>query len=70
MMRESEADGIDRGCVERGLAGNAANAVGSKKLLHELLVSVAVCCRYLGFERALCKPGANVLSCRSVCCRA
>src|SRR6185437_9143846 len=39
-VSESEADGVDGGPVEGRLTGNATDAVGSKELLHELLISV------------------------------
>ena len=39
-MGESKPNRIDGGRIERRLAGNGANTIGSKKLLHELLVSV------------------------------
>ena len=48
MMREREADGVDRGRIEGRLAGDAANAVRSEELLHELLVSVRFAARDLG----------------------
>ena len=34
-LREREADGVDGGGVERGLAGDGADAVGAEELLHE-----------------------------------
>ena len=36
VVGESEADGVDGGGVERGLAGDATNAVGSEELLHQM----------------------------------
>ena len=33
-MRKSEADGVDGGGIERGLAGDATNAVGAEEFLH------------------------------------
>jgi hypothetical protein len=37
VMGECEADGVDGGGVERGLAGDATNAVGAEKLLHRII---------------------------------
>jgi hypothetical protein len=34
MVGEGEADGVDRRGIERRLAGNATNAVGSEEFLH------------------------------------
>src|ERR1700747_3181207 len=36
---EGQPNRIDGGCVERWLAGDGADAVGPKELLHELLIS-------------------------------
>jgi hypothetical protein len=36
MVRESEADGVNGCGVERGLAGDATNAVGSEEFLHQM----------------------------------
>jgi hypothetical protein len=33
-MSESEADGVDGGGVERGLAGDGSDAVGAEEFLH------------------------------------
>jgi hypothetical protein len=35
MVGEGEADGVDCRGIERRLAGNATNAVGSEQLLHQ-----------------------------------
>jgi hypothetical protein len=40
MMRESETDSVNGGSVKWVLACDGADAVGSKELLHELLISV------------------------------
>ena len=40
VMRQREADGVDGGGVERGLAGDAANAVGAKELLHQIFLHI------------------------------
>ena len=39
-MRQREADGVDGGGVERELAGDAANAVGAKELLHQIFLRI------------------------------
>ncbi len=39
-VREGESNRINSGCIERRPAGHGADAIGSKELLHELLVSV------------------------------
>ena len=41
-VRKSEADGVDGGGIQRGLASDGANAVGAEELLHLVTVSVMV----------------------------
>ena len=40
MVRQREADGVDGGGIEGGLAGDAANAVGAKELLHQIFLHI------------------------------
>jgi hypothetical protein len=45
-MRQREADGVDGDGVERELAGDTANAVGAKELLHRIFLHIyyQACC--------------------------
>jgi len=47
VMRQREADSVDGDGVERELAGNAANAVGAKELLHRIYLHI--------YYRAFCR---------------
>ena len=66
MMGEGEADGVDGGGVERGLAGDGSDAVGAEELLHVVLFSIFII-RVLGVgvvwfvvrERATAITGLN-----------
>ena len=46
VVSEGQADGVDGGGVERGLAGDATNAVGAEKLLHRIILRIY----YQGFR--------------------
>jgi hypothetical protein len=40
VVRQREADDVDSGGIEGGLAGDAANAVGAKELLHQIFLRI------------------------------
>jgi hypothetical protein len=40
VVRQREADDVDSGGIEGGLAGDAANAVSAKELLHQIFLHI------------------------------